>query len=70
MIKPADRHLKSLDRALTILRLHLNRQKVPKYQRELIKDIIHLEQVKKLVAYHVNAPMFDHIINAVCELAV
>lgn len=70
MSKMLDEHLKSIDRTLTIMRIHLNRQKVPKYQKELERDIHRLEQIREAVAGLVTAPMFDNIVDAVCELAI
>lgn len=70
MRKMRDRHKKSLDRTIVILRMHLDRQKVPKYRREFERDVRHLEQIRSYIVEQMKAPTFDHIDESVCELAV
>lgn len=70
MKKLSDEHLKSIDRTITIMKIHCNRQKVPKYQKELDRDIKHLLEICVLVKDRVNNPMFDHIDSEACELTV
>lgn len=69
MTKPSRMHIKSLDRVLTIMRMHLVRQKVPKYRKEFIHDIKLIEQVKELVEDEINSPMFSALEDTNCELA-
>ena len=70
MTKPNRKHIKSLDRVLTIMRMHLVRQKVPKYRKELIHDIKLIEQIRELVEDEIHNPLFDHISDTACELSV
>lgn len=66
----SNKHLKSIDRALTIMRMHEDHQKVPKYKKEFATDIEHLERVRNFIQENVTAPMFDNIVDAICELSI
>lgn len=68
MSRLSDEHLKSIDRTLTIMRIFRNRQKVPKYQRELDRDIKHLSEISEIVTDAFNAPMFDKLVDAICDV--
>lgn len=69
MSRLSSKHLKSIDRALIILRMHSNRQPIPKYKKEFERDIENLEEITVFIEGYVNAPMFDHISDTACELA-
>lgn len=70
MRKMTDQHKKSLDRAILIMQMHADRQNVPKYKKEFVHDLEHLNEIAELVESHIRAPMFDHIRDAICELSV
>lgn len=70
MSRLSNEHLKSIDRALTIMRMHEDRQKIPKYKKEFTSDIEHLERVRNFIKENVTTPMFDNIIDAACELSI
>jgi len=70
MSRLSNEHLKSIDRTLTIMRIARNRQKIPKYQKELDRDIKHLAEISELVEYECREPQFSALEDTACPLVV
>lgn len=70
MKKLTNLHAKSLDRAISILGIAMDRQSVPKYKKEFARDINRLREILDHIEFEISNPEFSMLQDTACPLTV